>query len=321
MVATAPAAAAPPASPKPLPCDLDAKQRKRVIRQERQFLKRYSEEAAHRRAQLAALKPVVNGIRVGYKRYYELVAQRKPLDKERAVYESKPVPAWLQTKLDTSDAQFVGLTKVLRGHEQKIGEIQARYQCQRDTYGKLWAGAAPGIVGLPPGRPAHRPEPSFPLHPQPKECDHVRIATDGRPAHPRDRWRHWPGPRDGRALPRAGRRRRDLRPPPGGLRRNRGGLARAFPGRRIDTFGVDIRIAQAVEDMVQPLWHRAASRAWSTTLPATSSRPPKACRRAASTRSPTSSSMALLRDAGGGQTLGRRGGGAVDSRRSRIATS
>ncbi len=27
-----------------------------------------------------------------------------------------------------------------------------------------------------------------------------------------------------------------------------------FPDRRIDTFGVDIRIAQAVEDMVESLW-------------------------------------------------------------------
>jgi len=142
--AAALAATPPPSSSKKPPCALDAKERKETIRQEKQFLKRYPEEAAHRRAQLAALKPVVNGIRVGYKRYYELAAQRKPLDKERAAYENKPVPAWLQTKLDTSDAQFVGLTKVLRGHEQKIGEIQARYQCQRDTYGKLWAGAAPG---------------------------------------------------------------------------------------------------------------------------------------------------------------------------------
>ena len=136
-------AAPPPSSPK-RPCALDAKEHKRVIREEKQFLKRYPQEAAHRRAQLAALKPVINGVRLGYKRYYELAAQRKPLDKERAVYENKPVPAWLETKLDTSDAQFVGLTKLLRGHEQKIGQIQARYQCQRDTYGKLWAGAAPG---------------------------------------------------------------------------------------------------------------------------------------------------------------------------------
>ncbi|MDQ7954259.1 MAG: SDR family oxidoreductase [Pseudomonadota bacterium] len=28
-----------------------------------------------------------------------------------------------------------------------------------------------------------------------------------------------------------------------------------FPGRRIDTFGVDIRIAQSVEEMVESLWH------------------------------------------------------------------
>jgi hypothetical protein len=40
------------------------------------------------------------------------------------------VPAWLERKLDTSDVQFASLTKTLRGHEQKIGEIQARYQCQ-----------------------------------------------------------------------------------------------------------------------------------------------------------------------------------------------
>jgi NAD(P)-dependent dehydrogenase (short-subunit alcohol dehydrogenase family) len=66
----------------------------------------------------------------------------------------------------------------------------------------------------------------------------------------------------------------------------------AICGRRIDTFEVDIRIAQAVEEMVQQLWDSGASRAWSTTLPATSSRPPRACRHAASTRSPTSSFMA-----------------------------
>ena len=139
---TASTAAAPPAPPKP-PCALDAKERKRAIRQERQFLKRYPEEASHRRAQLADLKKVTDRIRVGHKRFYELAAERKPLDKERAVYENKPVPAWLEPKLDTSDAQFAALTKTLHGHEQKVGEIQARYQCQRDTFGKLWAGAAP----------------------------------------------------------------------------------------------------------------------------------------------------------------------------------
>ena len=155
MSSAAPAATPPPSSSKKPPCALDAKERKETIRQEKQFLKRYPEEAAHRRAQLAALKPVINGVRLGYKRYYELAAQRKPLDKQRAVYEDKPVPAWLEAKLDTSDAQFEGLTKALRGHERKIREIQARYQCQRDTFGKLWAGAAPGSSAC--DRPACAP--------------------------------------------------------------------------------------------------------------------------------------------------------------------
>jgi len=29
----------------------------------------------------------------------------------------------------------------------------------------------------------------------------------------------------------------------------------AYPGRRIDTFGVDIRVAQAVDEMVEAIWH------------------------------------------------------------------
>ena len=98
---------------------------------------------------------MVDRIRVAHKRFYELAAERKPLDKERAFYENKPMPAWLRSKLDASDAQFAALTEILRGHEQKIGEIQARYQCQRDTYGKLWAGAAPGSSAC--DRPACAP--------------------------------------------------------------------------------------------------------------------------------------------------------------------
>jgi len=142
-IAVAAEAQGAPLSPSKPPCALDAKERKRAIRQERQFLKRYPEEASHRRGQRAELKKVSDRIRVGHKRFYELAAERKPLDKEGAAYENKPMPAWLERKLDTSDAQFAALTKILHGHERKVGEIQARYQCQRDTFGKLWAGAPP----------------------------------------------------------------------------------------------------------------------------------------------------------------------------------
>ena len=63
----------------------------------------------------------------------------------------------------------------------------------------------------------------------------------------------------------------------------------AFPERNIDTFGVDIRDAQAVEDMVEALRQSGESRGWSTTLQATSSRPPKAFRHGPSMPLQTSS--------------------------------
>lgn len=136
--------AAAPRRPAPTGCRLDADQRKRAERLEDQFLTRYPDEAAHRRAQVADLQPVVARIRTAQKRYAELAAERKPLDKEGAFYEKKPMPAWLRSKLDANDAQFAALADILKGREQEIAEIQGRYQCQRDTFGKIWAGAAAG---------------------------------------------------------------------------------------------------------------------------------------------------------------------------------
>jgi hypothetical protein len=148
--------AAPPAPPPPRPtCELEAEKRKAAVRQERQFLTRYLDETAHRRAQVADLKPVVARIRRTLHRYHELAAQRKPLDKEAEFYAAKPMPAWLRTKLDASDAQFSALVDIFRGAEQEIAEIQARYQCQRDTFGKLWSGAGPGSSAC--DRPACAP--------------------------------------------------------------------------------------------------------------------------------------------------------------------
>ena len=134
-------AAPPPAKPT---CELDAEQRKAAARRERQFLTSHADETAHRAKQLEALKPVVDRIRRTRHRYDELAAQRAPLDKEAAFYVGKPMPAWLRSKLDASDAQFSALVDIFRGSEQDIAEVQARYQCERETFGKLWSGAGPG---------------------------------------------------------------------------------------------------------------------------------------------------------------------------------
>jgi hypothetical protein len=144
--------AAPPAKPT---CELDAEQRKAAVRRERQFLTRHADETAHRGKQLDDLKPIVERIRRTRHRYDELAAQRAPLDKEAAFYVAKPMPAWLRSKLDASDAQFSALVDLFRGSEQELAEVQARYQCERETFGKLWAGAGPGSSAC--DRPACAP--------------------------------------------------------------------------------------------------------------------------------------------------------------------
>jgi len=88
--------------------------------------------------------PVVDRIVRAHARDQELRVQRIPLDEEAAFYVGKPMPAWLRSQLDANDAQVAGLADILRGAEQDIGEIQARCQCRRATFGKLWTGAAPG---------------------------------------------------------------------------------------------------------------------------------------------------------------------------------
>ena len=60
------------------------------------------------------------------------------------------------------------------------------------------------------------------------------------------------------------------------------------PGRRVDTFAVDIRVATAVEEMIGEIWAGDRSTGWSTMLPETSSRRRRISARARSMRLPTS---------------------------------
>ena len=145
----------PPPPPKKLPCDLTTEQVRRASRLEIQFLTRFPDEAAHHNAEAADLQPVLERIRVTKGRLEELATQRKPLDKEAEFYRGKPMPSWLKNKLDAIEAQVAASTEILKNREQELVEIKARFQCQRDTFGKMWAGAAPGSSAC--NRPACAP--------------------------------------------------------------------------------------------------------------------------------------------------------------------
>ena len=59
-------------------------------------------------------------------------------------------------------------------------------------------------------------------------------------------------------------------------------------GGQVTSYGVDIRNAMAVDEMIEDIFRGGPLTAWSTTRRATSSRAPRTCRRKASTPSPTS---------------------------------
>ena len=137
----------PPASQAPkakLTCQLTDDQVTRARRREDQFLALYPDEAVHRQKEEKDAKPMAHRIDDAKARLNDLAEQRKPLDKEREFYVGKPMPSALKSKVDANDAQSAAMAEILRGREQALADLQARYQCERATFGMMWKGAAPG---------------------------------------------------------------------------------------------------------------------------------------------------------------------------------
>jgi hypothetical protein len=76
-----------------------------------------------------------------------LIAERKPLDLEAEFYKGKPLPAWLQKKIEASEISFKVLTQVFLDLEHTLAGIVKKYHDSRERLGKLWAGAAAGSMG------------------------------------------------------------------------------------------------------------------------------------------------------------------------------
>ena len=133
----------PPPPPRPLECKLNAEQLRRAVLSESQFLTSFRDEAAHRRKEAGDIQPVLERIKLAKARRDELLEQRKPLDKEAEFYKGKPMPAWLKNKIDANDAHLAAVDEILKNREQELVDIKARFQCQRDTFGKMWVPGTP----------------------------------------------------------------------------------------------------------------------------------------------------------------------------------
>jgi hypothetical protein len=115
---------------------------------DQQLLRKYANDAAHRKAHVADLEGVIRNIQLSTARFDELAAQRKPLDQEAMFYRGKPLPAALQRRIDASDASFNALGDVFRGLQAEVVDIEATRGRERERLARLWAGERPGSMGL-----------------------------------------------------------------------------------------------------------------------------------------------------------------------------
>ncbi len=126
----------------------DADSLESARRADRQLLKRFPDEALHRRAEAAELDGVIRNIRLTMRRYDELAARRKPLDVEAAFHATGTMPATLRRAISDSDGSFNGLVDTFHGQERSVADIVARYRGERQRLLKLLAGASAGSMGL-----------------------------------------------------------------------------------------------------------------------------------------------------------------------------
>jgi hypothetical protein len=121
--------------------------RRVAVREDRRWLERYPDEAAHRRAEASELESVIVNLRIPNERLGDLLRQRKILNEKAEFYKGKPLPHDLRRDIDANDASLNGLRDVFRGIDQEIVGVVDKYGDEREHLRKLWAGAAPGSLG------------------------------------------------------------------------------------------------------------------------------------------------------------------------------
>jgi Domain of unknown function (DUF4124) len=136
--------------------DLEARQYKEAqqqaaqqeaLRRDRSLMRRYPNEASHRKAREAALDDVRKSLDRSERRLADLAGERKPLMDEAEFYVGKPLPAKLRQQMDANDATVEAQRSLMRNQEAELVRINALYDVELVRLRGLWAGAAPGSLG------------------------------------------------------------------------------------------------------------------------------------------------------------------------------
>lgn len=119
-----------------------------AARRDRNLVARYPNEAAHQRARESALDTVRLAVKATELRLKDLAQQRKPLVNETEFYQGKPLPPKLKAALDANDAALEAQKSAVATQAAELGRINKIYDIELERLRRLWAGAAPGTLGV-----------------------------------------------------------------------------------------------------------------------------------------------------------------------------
>ena len=129
---------------------IEREKAREAIRRDSNLLKRFPNEAAHRKAREAALDDSRKSMRLSEARIDLLAKERKPLLDETDFYVGKPLPAQLKQQLDANDAAVRAQKDLLQNQQAEIVRIDALFDVELERLKSLWGGAQLGSMGVLP---------------------------------------------------------------------------------------------------------------------------------------------------------------------------
>lgn len=118
-----------------------------AIRVDRLLLRRYPDEASHRKARGKALDGVREASELSKRRMAELASERKTASLEAEFYKSVAMPAKLRQEIEANEAATASQRMLIEGQEAEAARVNARFDIELERLLRLWAGASPGSLG------------------------------------------------------------------------------------------------------------------------------------------------------------------------------
>lgn len=124
--------------------------KKDAVKYDQLLLRRFPSDAVHGRARETALESSRAAVQSAEARLRDLAAERKKLADEAEFYRGRVVPVRLKQQLDGNDAQAEAQRTSIRNAQAEQARINGLFDVELERLRKLWKGAMPGSLGMPP---------------------------------------------------------------------------------------------------------------------------------------------------------------------------